>query len=62
MERERTERAVARIEAALARLEAASRATSALALAEANGRHERLRAAVTDALGQLDAMIGGARS
>jgi hypothetical protein len=62
MEQERTERAVARIEAAMARLEVAAQAAPAATLNEARGRHDRLRAAVTEALGQLDAMIDGARS
>jgi hypothetical protein len=46
----------------MARLEVAAQAAPAATLNEARGRHDRLRAAVTEALGQLDAMIDGARS
>lgn len=60
MEGDRTQRAVARIEAALARIEAAARQPRTAASAtdsELAERHARLREAVGRSLGQLDALI-----
>ena len=59
MEGSSPESALARIDAALARIEAAAarpRADSDGDLAE---RHQRLRAAVSQSLGQLDGLIAG---
>ncbi len=57
--------ALSRIERALARIEAAARAPAAAAnaaeLAALRTRHDRLRAAVQDSLGQLDALIESAQ-
>ncbi|HMT47969.1 MAG TPA: hypothetical protein PLL44_12705 [Novosphingobium sp.] len=57
--------ALARIEAALARIEAVTRApaapSGAAELAALQARHDRLRAAVQDSLGQLDALIESAQ-
>ena len=59
MDGDPTTKALSRIEAALARIEAA--AASAAELASLRARHNRLRAAVQDSLGQLDALIEGAQ-
>lgn len=58
MDGDRTQRALLRIDKALTRLEAAAErpADNERDLA---ARHARLRGAVTDALGQLDMLIGG---
>ena len=65
MDGDRTTHALSRIEAALARIEAAARRAGGKAdsaeLAGLQQRHERLRAAVQDSLGQLDALIEGAQ-
>jgi hypothetical protein len=65
MSGDRSERALARIEAALARIEASARAPRGLAddgeLASLTGRHKRLRAAATEALAQLDTILEGPR-
>jgi hypothetical protein len=53
-----TENAIARIEAALARIEAAAQRRPS-APGDLEARHERLRAAVTQSLSQLDALIAG---
>lgn len=57
MEEDRTDRALSRIEAALTRLEVAA-ARPAAGTGDLEARHDRLRHAVTEALGQLDALIG----
>jgi hypothetical protein len=60
MEGDRTDRALARIEAALTRIEGAARAprtADGSEIAELQDRHDRLRAAVTHSLGELDALI-----
>ncbi len=69
MSGDRSEIALARIEAALARIEAAARApvgsggtgSSASELTALQGRHARLRGAVTDALAQLDTILESPR-
>lgn len=74
MDGDRSEHALARIEAALARLESAAAAVrvpaatidtddddSDAALAALNARHERLRAAVNQSIHQLDTLITGPR-
>lgn len=65
MDGDRTTHALSRIEAALARIETAARQAGGKAdsaeLAGLQLRHERLRAAVQDSLGQLDALIEGAQ-
>jgi hypothetical protein len=56
------ETALARIDAAIARLEAAaSRSKAVPDTSDSNlaARHEALRSAVTQALGQLDGLIAG---
>ena len=63
-QQDRSSRALARIEAALARIETAAKA-AAERPAEADmqrlrKRHDTLRAAVQDSLGQLDLLIEGA--
>jgi hypothetical protein len=64
MSADRNERALARIEAALARIEAAESRPRGVAQADAptdlQARHDRLRAAVTHSLGELDALIAEA--
>jgi hypothetical protein len=67
MSGERSSRALARIEAALERIEAATRdgktaTVSSGELAALQMRHERLRAAVTDSLTELDQLIEGAQA
>ena len=67
MSGDRSSRALARIEAALERIEAATRnrahrAASSDELADLRSRHERLRAAVTDSLAELDQLIEGAQA
>ena len=62
MEGSSPESALARIDAAIARLEAvASRAPAASGHADGDlaARHQALRTAVTQALGQLDGLIAG---
>jgi hypothetical protein len=65
MDADRSSRALARIEAALARIEAAARrqppAETAGELADLQSRHDRLRAAVTDSLAQIDQLIESAQ-
>ena len=66
MSGDRTSRALARIETALQRIEAATRksvtaAASSTELADLQSRHDRLRAAVTDSLAELDQLIEGAQ-
>jgi hypothetical protein len=65
MDGDRSERALARIEAALARIEASARAPRSLGddgeLTRLSGRHQRLRGAVTDALAQLDTILESPR-
>ena len=66
MSGERSSRALARIEAALERIEAATRrgaqvGASSEELADLRSRHEKLRAAVTDSLAELDQLIEGAQ-
>jgi hypothetical protein len=65
MNGDRSERALARIEAALARIEVAARKPRSLGddgdLTRLAGRHERLRAAATEALAQLDTILEGPR-
>jgi hypothetical protein len=65
MSGDRSERALARIEAALARIEGAARQPRSSGddgeLDRLRGRHERLRAAVSDSLVQLDTLIAGPR-
>jgi len=63
---DRSNRALARIEAALARIETAAKA-AAERPAEADmqrlqKRHDTLRAAVQESLGQLDLLIDGAQA
>ena len=63
---DRSNRALARIEAALARIETAGKA-AAERPAEADmqrlqKRHDTLRAAVQESLGQLDLLIDGAQA
>ncbi len=63
MDAERCERALARIAAAAGRIETAARKPRTGGdtgdLAALSGRHDRLRAAVTQSLADLDAMIAG---
>ena len=64
MDGDRTSQALARIDAALARLDTAARAShgqrqAAEDLSRLQARHDRLRAAVTDGLQQLDQLIEG---
>ena len=65
MSGDRSDLALARIEAALARIEAAARKPRSTdndgELARVSARHQRLRAEVTDALGQLDTILEGPR-
>ena len=65
MSGQRSSHALARIEAALARIESAaqreSNAENSEDLVQLQARHEALRAAVTDSLGQLDQLIEGAQ-
>ncbi|MBN8501895.1 MAG: hypothetical protein J0M19_12165 [Sphingomonadales bacterium] len=60
---DRSSRALARIEQALARIEAASHRSAPISgsteLADLQGRHDRLKAAVQDSLVQLDQLIEG---
>ncbi len=63
---DRSNRALARIESALARIETAAKA-AAQRPAEADlqrlqKRHDTLRAAVQESLGQLDLLIDGAQA
>lgn len=58
---ERTEQALARIEAALARIERAGTAAHD-AFGDAARKHDALRMAVTETLGELDSLIGSARA
>ena len=66
MEADRSNIAIARIEAALARIEAAAPAVradsggNATELADLRARHARLRAAVQGSLEELDQLIDGA--
>ena len=65
MSGERTNRALARIEAALARIEAAARRprpepADAAELVALQTRHAQLRAAVTETLTELDQLIESA--
>jgi hypothetical protein len=64
MEGSSPESALARIDAAIARIEAVA-ARPPAASGEAGGdlpsRHQALRTAVTQALGQLDSLIAGAK-
>lgn len=67
MSGERSSRALARIEAALERIQSATRNRAAVPassdeLADLHLRHERLRAAVTDSLSELDQLIEGAQA
>ena len=57
---ERTEGALARIQAALSRIETATEGAGSAAVA-ANQRHERLRSAVAETLRDLDLLIGEGR-
>ncbi len=65
MDADRSSRALARIEAALARIEAAARRPARVEtpaeLADLQMRHDRLRAAVTDSLAQIDQLIESAQ-
>jgi hypothetical protein len=65
MNGDRSDSALARIEAALARIEAAARKPRSLGddgeLTRLEARHQRLRAAATDALAQLDTILEGQR-
>lgn len=72
MNGDRSEQALARIEAALARMEAglarqtvgapqARGAEDGAEVTQLHHKHEQLRAAVTQSLHQLDALIGGAQ-
>ncbi len=64
-QQDRSSRALARIEAALARIESASKAAAARPreadLQHLQKRHDTLRAAVQESLGQLDLLIEGAQ-
>ncbi len=51
--------ALRRIDAALARIEAVAARRQSSAPSDADTKHERLRAAVTETLRDLDALIGG---
>ena len=65
MEGSSPESALARIDVAIARLEAVAArlsATSGDASGDLAARHQVLRSAVTQALGQLDGLIAGATS
>ncbi|WP_374529433.1 hypothetical protein [Novosphingobium sp.] len=66
MEQERSSQARARIEAALRRIEAAAKTAAerpgAAELQRLQARHDRLRAAVQDSLGQLDLLIEGGQA
>ena len=66
MNGDRSNRALARIEAALTRIEAAAQRapgqTGSDELARLQARHSALRAAVTDSLEQLDQLIEGAQA
>ena len=57
MDGDRTQTALLRIDAALARLEAAASRPTSSGDGDLTARHERLREAVTAALGQLDGLI-----
>lgn len=67
MEDNRSSRALARIEQALERIEAAARQPNPIAapvsgdveLERLRKKHDRLRSAVQDSLGQLDLLIEG---
>lgn len=69
MNGDRSEQALARIEAALARMEATALhphgagedAAESADVAQLRHKHEQLRHAVTQSLHQLDALIGGAQ-
>jgi hypothetical protein len=66
MSGDRTNRAIARIEAALARIEAAASQNSkpsgsSQELVALQSRHDRLRAVVTGSLAELDQLIEGAQ-
>ena len=65
MSGDRSERALARIEAALARIEVAARSARSRdddgEVTQLRARHAKLRSAVTDSLAQLDAMLEGPR-
>lgn len=66
MDGDRSKQAMARIEAALARIEAASAAARGAAggsgLGALQAKHDRLREAVQESLGQLDQLIEGAQA
>ena len=66
MDADRSKHAMARIDAALARIEAASVAARSQAsgpeLAALQAKHDRLRGAVQESLGQLDQLIEGAQA
>ena len=66
MDGDRSKQAMARIDAALARIEAASSAArgagSGPDLAALQAKHDRLRGAVQESLGQLDQLIEGAQA
>lgn len=67
MNGERSSRALARIEAALERIQAATRrgasnSAGSEELTDLLTRHEKLRAAVTDSLAELDQLIEGAQA
>ena len=67
MEDNRSSRALARIEQALGRIEAAARQPKPVSapstgdpdIDQLRAKHDRLRAAVQDSLGQLDQLIEG---
>lgn len=65
MDGDRIKSAIARIEAALVRIEAAAARPPARSdgheLGTLRDKHDRLRAAVQDSLGQLDQLIEGAQ-
>ena len=65
MDGDRSKSAIARIEAALSRIEAAAARPPAPSgdqeLGKLRDKHDRLRAAVQDSLGQLDQLIEGAQ-
>ncbi len=70
MDGDRSKQAMARIDAALARIEAASAAARGIGGGAASGpelaalqaKHDRLRGAVQESLGQLDQLIEGAQA
>jgi len=67
MSGDRSNRALARIEAALERIEAATRnrpygAAGSDELADLQSRHEHLRSVVTGSLAELDQLIAGAQA